>query len=345
MYITGTDNTNVTWYIAYLCGANLTDKPELGYWTALPNKTVLKNNRIFCEGFDTVNIIPNGDGSDATVPLPSGYSWDADDVAGNAKASYSVAVGTSGFGYATPPAAINPYCRYRLSVWVKCKGDMSSFLSCIVFYDADMNRYEHTDCVYQNGTKTALTQALNPGDTVVKVASTANWLAGSYRAIGFRKDNYTMRSRNDAIFAKNYSSSSGCFSVTDSTTLTLNSAYSGTTIPAGWVAVNSYAGANFVYPISKAYLPTDNTWKYFEYYIGHNDGRGYDGDSQYSWNDYIPIGARYMSFVFNYYSNDGTVPIKFSDLRFEAVSSNTGAERHENKILFKKHSYLESDIL
>ncbi len=340
MYLDGTDNTSVTWYVAYVCAANLTDHPELQYWTALPNKTVFKNDRIFCEGFDTVNLIPNGDGSDSTVPLPTGYSWDSTDVAGNAKASYSIAVGTAGQGYSTPKAAINPYCRYRLSGWVKCKGDMSSFLCAIRFYDENYNIYTHENCVYRNSTKSALTQTLNPGDTVVKIGSTSNWLAGSFRGIGFRQYDYAMRSMNDALYSAGWGSGA-CFSITDSTTLTLNTAYSGTAIPAGWVAINSYAGSNYVYPLGKADLPTDNTWKYFEFYIGHNDGRGYDGDSAYSWEDYIPIGARYMDFLLNFYVNSGTVPIKYSDLRFEAVSKTTGANRYEGKILFKKHSYLD----
>lgn len=62
----------------------------------MPNKTIFKGGRVFARSFDTQNLFPNGDGSDTSVTLPSGWSYDTEDVAGNAKASYSMAVGTSG---------------------------------------------------------------------------------------------------------------------------------------------------------------------------------------------------------------------------------------------------------
>lgn len=336
LYLSGTDNTNVTWYVAYLCGANLTDNPDLQYWTAMPNKTVFKKGRIFARSFDTQNLFPNGDGSDTTVALPSGWSYDTSDVAGNAKASYSMAVGTSGWTYLTPPININPVCRYKLSMWVKCKADMTNFLSAWVFYDDSGNAYTHSNCVYKNGTKTYLTQAVTSGDTTIKVASTSNWTKGDVYGVGFR----TTGSGTWGMGSKNWNNSdimAGNISeITDSTTITLTDAYLGTTVPKGYAVVNSYAGGWYPYPFGKWSLPTDNTWKYLETYIGGEFI--YDGNDAYDWNSYIPIGARSMRFLLAYYANDGSVPIKFSDIRIQPVGrTTTGAERYENKIAMKHY--------
>ncbi len=333
LYIGGTDNTNVTWYLAYCCMCNLTDNPDLQYWTAMPNKTVFKKGRVFAHSFDTQNLFPNGDGSDTSVTLPNGWSYDTEDAAGNAKASYSMAVGTSGWTYLTPMVDINPLCRYRISMWVKCKADMTNFLSAWVFYDADGNAFTHTNCVYKNGTATYLTQPVNAGDTTIKVNSTSNWTAGSLYGVGFRSSSngwaMTSKNLNDGMIGN-------IGEITDSTTITLAKAYSGSTIPKGYSAVNSYAGGVYPYPIGKGNLPTDNTWKYIERYIGSEFI--FDGSDAYDWNSYIPIGARKMRFLLAYYKNDGTVPIKFSDIRIEPVGKLTaGAERYEDKIAMKHY--------
>lgn len=125
--------------------------------------------------------------------------------------------------------------------------------------------------------------------------------------------------------------------ITDSTTITLTNAYSGSTIPKGYGVVNCYAGGVYPYPFTKVVLPTNNTWKYLETYIGNETI--FDGNDAYSWNSYIPIGARKMRFLLAYYDNDGTVPLKFSDIRIEPVGRlTTGAERYENKIAMKHYT-------
>ena len=100
-----------------------------------------------------------------------------------------------------------------------------------------------------------------------------------------------------------------------------------------WV-VESYNGANWHYPIQKSALPTDNTWKYVEGYIGLDRTNFWDGEDSYgSWGG-IPNITAYMKIKLNQYSNDGTVPIKYSDLRVEPILTGSTA-RKEEKIQIK----------
>ena len=84
---------------------------------------------------------------------------------------------------------INPHYKYKISMWVKCKQDMSSFLVAICPYVGD-RQLSHSDVVYVSGTKTTLTADLVNGATQMQVSSNANWVDRSYSRVGFRSNQY-----------------------------------------------------------------------------------------------------------------------------------------------------------
>jgi hypothetical protein len=86
--LSGSNNTSVTWYLAYCISCTITDNESLKNFTVLGNVDRIKQGNFFSRGFDEMNLIPNGNGAKLdTSMLPSGWTYDTEDVAGNAKAS------------------------------------------------------------------------------------------------------------------------------------------------------------------------------------------------------------------------------------------------------------------
>lgn len=326
--------TSVTWYVAYANNCDVTSDESLKNYTVLPNKDIVKGNKIYSKYFDTVNLLPNGDGSNTAVALPSGWTWDTNDVAGNAKASIVQPVGaSSGYLDLFGKLKVNPHMRYRISMWIKGKQDMTSFLTAIRIFAGTNGEKEltHAWVNYVNGTKTKLTEDLVSGAMSMKVASNANWIDRSYSRIGFRTSQYNS-SYNDYGMSNSNGSTGLISGISGADTVNFKVAYSGNTIPAGTFVVESYDGGTYPYPINKSSLPTDNTWKYVEGYFG-TENSTWDGAGG-NWTA-LPTGATYISLYMNIYTNDSSVPIKYADIRIEEIGAADG-ERHENKIQFKK---------
>lgn len=331
--LNGSNNTSVTWYLAYVNDCDITGNETYMNYRVLPDKVSFKSGKIFTNKLDTVNVITNGDCSKReSVMLPSGWSFDTSDYAGDSRCSIVQPVGASAgfFGGIFP---ISPTCRYKISYWVKCKADMTSFLTAIPYYTSPTVDYlTHVYVNYKSGTKTTLTAPLNSGDTQMTVSSNSNWGACSYSRVGFRSDFY-YTSYNDRGVSNGYNGSTGLISgVSGSNIITFNTAYTGSSMPSGTVVVESYDGGTFIYPIGKDNLPTDNTWKYVEGYFGMNDILWDGSDSNGPWYA-IPAGVRYASVYINIYSNDGTVPIKYSDIRVTPYQYSNG--RMEEKVSIK----------
>lgn len=323
----GSNNTSVTWYVAYVNDCDITGNEDLMNYRVLPNKTSIKNGKIFTGEFNTVNLLTNGDCHvQDSASLPGGWYYDTSDYAGDARCSLVQPVGASA-GIFGPMLPVDPMNIYKVSYWVKSNRSMSSFLTAICYYTSDgRGPWTHSDVNYYSGTKTTLSSALNNGDTQIAVASNSNWASRSYSRLGFRSSIYNV-SYNNIGTSHGYNGSTGLIKGTSgSNVVTLNTAYSGSTIPAGTCVVESYDGGTYPYPIQKDKLPTDNTWKYVEGYFGAQ-GELWDGAG--SWNA-IPADMRYIRLYMNIYSNNGSVPIKYSDIRITPLYSENG--RIEKKV-------------
>lgn len=321
--------TSVTWYLAYVNNCEITGKEYLKNYAVLPNVWKVKDGILFVDELDNVNLFANGNFSkQETQMLPSGWTYDATDKAGNGYASVVQPVGATygQFG----PWPIDPTKQYKVSFWVKCKQDMSSFLTGVVYQNASKGELGHSAVHYVAGTKTTLAAALNNGATTVSLTSGANWVVKNYSRLGFRKSSWSSSYNDDGT--SNTVSSTGLIQSVSGNTLTLAAAYSGANKPAGTVVVESYDGGTYPYPVNKSMLPTDNTWKYVEGYFGGTNNASWDGataSNGASWAA-IPAEAAYVSLRLNLYTNNGSVPIKYSDIRIEPVSQSFN--RAEKKI-------------
>ena len=309
IYISGPNNTNVTWYVAYARNCDITGHEELINYSVLGNCDRLKGGNAYSRQFDTVSplIISN-----TNMPVPSGWEIDYEDYAGDAKWSLVQPVGAT-HGYDGPTFPVNPNIRYRISYWVKCKRDMASFLTAMLYYTSAGKNITHVDVMYYSGTRTYLTAPLTAGDTSMKVRSVGSWAAKSSSALGFRTAYSSYN--NVGFFHSNWNTVAG---VDGTDTVLLNAAYSGTTIPASTYVVESYAGSTYWYPIGKNSLPTDNEWHYVEGYLGRAD-TPFDGSNAYGIWGGIPLDTKTVKLALNIYTNNGTVPIKFSDIKIVPV--------------------------
>lgn len=320
VYISGNNNQSVTWYVAYVNNCDITSDETLMNFSILHNKERIKEDYYFTQQCDNLNLLASMQ-SMITQLIPSSWSYDTTDYAGNAKFSIvqPVGAGAGSYGIKIP---IRVGQRYKVSYWVKCKQDMSSFLTAIRVFIGD-TEVVHGNVAYKAGTKTQLTAALNPGDTQMVVKSNANWSAQYVSKLGFRSSAYV--SWNDNGTGPGNGSTGFIAGIEGTTIVKFNIAYTGVAKPANTYVVEAFDGGTYPYPISKGQLPTDNTWKYVEGYFGATglwDGAGG------AWAN-LPYNATDIMLYLNIYTNNGTVPIKYSDIKIEPMSGNS---RYENKI-------------
>lgn len=359
VYITGSNNTSVTWYLAYVNNVDVTTlATTFGFntdyigsfiqnYVALPDKVrydgqadkAIDAFALYTHGYDERNIFPSYRIEDQdTAILPSGWSYDTSDVAPGSGAKVSlVQPVNAGVCYFSIPLKVSPGQRFKVSYWVKCKGDMTSFLTATPYYTDSGTALNHTKIVFKSGTITKLTQDLVSGATSMKVTSNANWASKNYSRVGFRSSN-TNVSWND-IGISNGVSGSGSFitGVSGSDTVNFASAYTGSTIPSGTVVVECYDGGQYPYPIQKFQLPTDDTWKYVEGYTGvaSRDNYSWVGQDDVGTWQTVPVGIHQMRLYLNIYKNTGTVPIKYCGIRVEPISTGS-SKRSDEKVIISK---------
>lgn len=330
VYITGSDDTNVTWYVAYVNNCDITGNEYLKNYSVLGNVDRINSGTLFSRQFDNLNLLLNGNGANQNVALPSGWIYDTTDVAGNAIASIVQPVNAAA-GTILPWILINPSRKYKISYWVKCKQDMTSFLTGIRIKCGN-TEVTHGDVNYKSGTKTQLTKELKSGDTSLTVKSNVNWAETSHSLLGFRS--FAYKSYNDKGTSNGNSTAGLISEISGTTIINLKIAYSGATQPINTYVCECYSGSTYPYPINKAQLPTDNTWKYVEGYFGGEGGVLWDGNNAEGAWAYLPADATEIALYLNLYRNNGTVPIKFSDIRIEPISTES-LNRLEQKIQIK----------
>ena len=323
IYVTGPDNTSVTWYVAYCISCDITNHEELKNFTILPNVERIKAGNLFTNELNTLNLFPNKKIEKYT--LPTKWSLDYDDVIDGAE--FSIVQDVNAGAYVFPEfISIVPGQRYKVSYWVKCKQDMTSFLTALYYINPSSTNgssLAHANVHYISGTYVKLIETLNPGDTSMTVSSNANWTVRTCK-LGFRSDQY--RSYNNL----GTSSSIAVSGKTGTTVINFSSAYSGAAVDAGKYVVEAYDGGTYPYPIIKSQLPTDNEWKYVEGYFGQNDSLWFGAVTSGSWQN-IPSHVKQMKLQLNLYTNTGTVPIKYCNIKIEPIMAGS-LVRNEQKI-------------
>lgn len=219
-----------------------------------------------------------------------------------------------GHAYATPKTdeyiPLSPNSKYELSIDLKSDGTANTQIyAYLLFYDVDKKEITASTNMYIANTLTTLSQDLKAGDTVVHFTDLTNWnvttTAGHQH--GFIFWNYTNSkgytypeltySRN--VFTSKYADNSAVDKTNN--TITLSSAWTGNTIPAGTKVSQSSSGGTYKYAFSTANLP--GTWTNYK---GYYDGVDYSGGNVTT---KMPPGTAYakLGFLWNYQNNGGQI--------------------------------------
>lgn len=324
--LNGSDNTSVTWYVAYFNIYDITNHPDIT--NADEAITYIKNGTITSKYFQTgggENILRYDQEKDESY-LPKGWKYDTTDVAGNGTISIvqpnGAAQGT--FGEIIP---IVPTSRYKISAWIKVTGSVYFYLA-LAYYttleDAQKNTnvISHTNVGYRTGTYTYLAKDVNNGDTVIYLKSAANWNTNTLNGVGLRS--YMKSYNNLATFKP----SNSCITAVDKTnnTITLSQAWNKGTFSAGTVAVECFDSSTFPYPIASSALNTNDTWKQFTGYFGNNNLYYGEGGN---WGG-IPADIRYMRIIPRLRANSSGADIKWCDIQI--TNDSPSFERNDDKI-------------
>ena len=199
---------------------------------------------------------------------------------------------------------INP--NKPLYVSFDVKGELgSSMYAYVGFYDVDKQAISATHHMYQANTLTRLTQDLKNGDTVVYLEDLTNWredlTAGHQRSFIFwnytneKGYTYPVETYSRNMYSSIYTDSSSIDKVNN--TITLSSAWSKGTIPAGTYLSQGSSGNNYKY-IKGGKLTITTEW---QTHSGGYDGVDYTGtNNMYK----FPPGVAFAKFgMFLNYGN------------------------------------------
>ena len=219
-----------------------------------------------------------------------------------------------GHAYALPKTdeyiPLSPNSKYELSMDLKSDGTASTIIyAFLLFYDVDKYEITAATNMYIANTLTTLSQDLKAGDTVVHFTDLTNWNVATTASHqhGFIFWNYTNSkgytypeltySRN--VFLNKYADNSAVDKTNN--TITLSSAWTGATIPAGTKVSQSSSGGTYKYAFSTANLP--GTWTNYK---GYYDGVDYSGGNATT---KMPPGTAYakLGFLWNYQSKGGQI--------------------------------------
>lgn len=195
---------------------------------------------------------------------------------------------------------VNPSNKYKLSLDCKSQNGLARMYTFLQFYDADKNSIGAPNHMYNAGSTTTLARELKKGDTVIYLTDASGW-STSY-SYGFymtvwnwtNKAGYTYPpetySRRRITLPKTSANKldSACINYT-AKTITLASAYTGDTIPAGTPVSQGGDGGTYKYNgMSNTAAPT--TWTT---YTGVTSGVDYSGKNA---SGMFPPGTAYARF-------------------------------------------------
>ena len=165
---------------------------------------------------------------------------------------------------------------YKVTAWLKTitssASSTSYYYPSILPYDMDKQQMNYTDVITIGASTTTLAQDLKNGDTKVYLTSVAGFPTGTatkgyyvgifdYKSsTGYSYETYT---KHIYLFANNGDVLSNVINTTNKT-VTLKTAYSGSTIPAGTKVSCTQAGSTYIYPFSGLKYSDTANWTYKE---------------------------------------------------------------------------------
>ncbi|MDD5502312.1 MAG: hypothetical protein PHH26_02480 [Candidatus Thermoplasmatota archaeon] len=282
-----------------------------------------------------MNLVTNGSGLLGSNYNFSGFTYTQNEVHGGlgsfmASGTYASLGGK--FSDELIPVDVAKY--YRMVGWAK-HGDTggagydptNAQYAGVVAYDIDGNAVTPDNSVkYGTSTDTTLSQALNIGDTVMHLTTSAGWnetnclyynCAFSWwpytNSKGYTWPAYTY-TRNESMYTYGYPNPTWPSGAINGNDITLTGPWPGPALPINTPVRNLNSGSTYKY-IMASYSNVPNDWKRYEGFIG-TTAQGSDQDA----NKFF-AGTAYIKLMFlpNY---TGTGKIRWSDLWLSELSSN-----------------------
>lgn len=196
-------------------------------------------------GTANVNLVANGNGgSDNWIYKDSSH------IGTDVPSGTSITNCYMNGNYSIEYIPIIPDHTYSASAWVKKYGSSGCYVSWLP-YDIDYNRiYYYNSGGFRANTLTTLSQDLNPGDTKINLASTANWSGlGTYEIFVaiFDYEDSTGYLYPPLNYTRHILGFDNTSVDTTNKQITLSSAYSGKAVPAGTSICVAKYGATYFY--------------------------------------------------------------------------------------------------
>ena len=226
-------------------------------------------------------LVVNGNGLLGDNTNFSTWTFDGA-VANNSAGSFTLPSGTKRNAYTDEFFPVNPTDEYVLNFDLMSKNGLGKMYSFISFYDADKNEINVKNHVHNAASATTLARDLKKGDTLVYLTDASGWSTtygyGFYLAIWNYTNSYGYTyppgtyTRNRLTLTKDSSNKLTNLDTTNKT-VTLNSAYTGATIPAGTPISQGGDAATYKY-IAAVNSTVPTTWATYSGKVGGVDLSG-----------------------------------------------------------------------
>lgn len=342
---------NVIWYVAFYGNFQFTKSNYQTYqgFSVMPNKDCIKGNTLLASKIDSQNLLPNGDGSDCKMTLPSKYQWATDindEIEGYCCLRQPSTTDTRGDTTINgqpyiigEPIPINPMSKYRLTYRVKAEVVPDSYLSAIVYYrknsDGTYQVLNSNNTTYINGTRTTLAQDSDTSKNTLQLTSVDNWKTGvNYAGVGF-KTNPREEFKSGDVQRTKASSKTCLVTAVDTTTKTITLVDNVQKVyKAGTYVYQSQDQSSYYYPAQRSQLKAGE-WVSIKAEFG-NPNQAWDGTVAAgggAWG--IPFFATHMGFAPNIYANSSGKPIYYDNIRIEEIYS--CGEKRCDKVQIKRY--------
>lgn len=223
---------------------------------------------------------------------------------------------------------INPEREYTLSIDAKSSTGAATIYAFFDFYDIDKKVISAQNHMYLPGTLTTLAQDLKPGDTVAHLADVSAWVYNKVHFYYLSLWNYTNSfgytyppetyTRNRITLANTSNKITDGAIDYENNTLTLASAWTGSTIPAGTSVSQGGLGATYKYLVESKQLSVD--WQTFTGII-----RGVDNSGQ-NVSKTFPPGVAYARICFLWNWNQSTDQLWVTNISVTDTTAATDAK-------------------
>lgn len=273
-------------------------------------------------------LITNGNGLMGDNTNFSTWTFDGA-IANNSAGSFTKPAGSTGTYTSDEYFPVNPTNEYTFSLDAKSTKGVGKLYSMLMFFDADKQQISAGHHIYNAASTTTLAKDLKAGDTTIYLTSAAGWSTtysyGFYMTIWNYKNSFGYTypectySRNRLTLPKNGNYLNSANLNKNANTITLTTAYSGATIPAGTKVSQGGDGATYKYfPCSNTVIPT--VWTS---YSGKISGVDYSGQNKANT---FPPGTAYakLGFLWNYQGSGNGEQLWVTNL---SVTDTTAASR------------------